>query len=101
MKIDKIKRQEWETNLNLANGDVLCIWIGHMQGDYYGNLSLKHNGILIEKGKDFHVRKEWFDWVLDLPFSWKQIIDAKICYENNTSTDFNEIVKRPGIEDLE
>ena len=84
--INSVKGEYIKEYLNdkIISFNMLAIWIGHIRGDYYGNFSIRKNKKIVQKGKGFHCRKEWFDWVLDvLPLDWKKIIDSNIYFSGN------------------
>jgi len=85
MKIDLNKREEYETHIHDKSGGMLAIWIGHTTGSFYGNFSYRKNGITYQKKRGFHLRREMFNFYLNLPLNWKKIIDCTIKYGKNTA----------------
>ena len=85
MNIDIGKREEWETEIPIKNnGGTLIIWVGHIRGDYYGNMSFRNcDNQLFELHKGFHIREKWFEWMLGLPLGWNKIIDSRIYFSRN------------------
>ena len=90
-------REEWEAHISCSDGSMFSIWVGHVRGSFYGNISLKKDDAIYEVKRGFHMRKELFDFYLSMPLDWKKIIDAKVFFGKNEapfgidldSRDFN------------
>ena len=79
---------------------MLAFWFGHMRGDFYGNFSIRNNGSIIEMSPGFHVRRDYFDWVLGLPLDWRKIINSRIVFEDNCADCGVDLVNGEFIDDV-
>ena len=69
----------------VKNITMFALWMGHIKGDYYGNFSLRSNGEILQMKRGFHCRKEWFNFVMDLPLDWHDIIDCTMLHGVNNA----------------